>query len=421
MAASASASGSSGPGVSDADSNRSADAVESERAQLNSSTSRGSGSGDDGKKDTRRGGLAGLLPGHKGDDADKEQSARDKKAKNAHDDARGAGDPAEPTDMPKAGWVEILKRSVKQFKHDDITDRAAALTYFGVLALFPAMLVLVSVLGMLGKSTTQKVLNNLGQVAPGGVKTFLTTVINQVQGKAGAAGIAAVVGLLLALWSASGYVAAFMRASNSIYEVDEGRPIWKTAPVRLFTTLALVVMLIAALIMVVVTGPIATQVGKAFGIGDTAVLIWNIAKWPVLLVIVSVMFSLLYKATPNVKQPKFRWVTPGGAVAVIVWLIASALFAVYVAFSGSYNKTYGTLATVIIFLVWLWITNIAILLGAEFNAETQREKAIRAGMPADLEPFAPLRDTRKLDDSQREAAEHASRVRERTMDQDSDA
>ncbi len=329
--------------------------------------------------------------------------------------ARDDAPPEQPSDMPKAGWVQILKRSIKQFKHDDITDRAAALTYFGVLAIFPAMLVLVSVLGLLGKSTTQTVLNNLGQVAPGSVKSFLTGVINQVQGKAGTAGLAAIIGIAVALWSASGYVAAFMRASNAIYDVDEGRPIWKTAPVRLLTTLALVIMLIVSLVLVVVTGPIASQVGKAFGIGDTAVLIWNIAKWPVLLIVVSLMFSLLYKATPNVKQPKFKWVTPGGVLAVVVWLVASGLFAVYVAFSGSYNKTYGSLATVIIFLVWLWITNIAILLGAEFNAETQRERAIRAGMPADLEPFAELRDTRKLDDPEKDAAEHASSVRRRTM------
>jgi membrane protein len=324
-------------------------------------------------------------------------------------------EPETPKDMPKAGWVEILKRSFKQFKHDDVTDRAAALTYYGVLAIFPAMLVLVSILGMLGKSTTQTVLNNLGTVAPGGVKSFLTTVINQVQGKAGTASIAAIVGVVVALWSASGYVAGFMRASNAIYDVDEGRPIWKTAPVRLLTTLALVIMLVLALVLVVVTGPIATQVGKAFGIGSTAVLIWNIVKWPVLLIVVSLMFSLLYKATPNVKQPKFKWVTPGGVIAVVTWLIASALFAVYVAFSGSYNKTYGSLATVIIFLVWLWITNIAILLGAEFNAETQRERQIRAGMPEDLEPFAELRDTRKLDEPEKRRAEHASHVRQRTM------
>jgi membrane protein len=356
------------------------------------------------------------------DDDDTDAEADGGAGRSRTDDAEQAADrdtdqavPERPKDIPKAGWFEILKRSVKEFKHDDVTDRAAALTYFGVLAIFPGMLVLVSLLGLIGKANAQKILDNLGQVAPGGVKTFLTTVINQVQGKAGMAGLAAIIGLALALWSASGYVAAFMRASNAIYDVDEGRPIWKTAPLRLVTTIALVVMLLAALVMVIVTGPIAGQVGKAFGIGDTAVTIWNIVKWPVLLVVVSLMFSLLYAVAPNVKQPKFRWITPGGVIAVIVWLIASGLFAVYVSLSGSYNKTYGALATVIIFLVWLWITNIAILLGAEFNAELQRERAIQAGMPAELEPFAEVRDTRKLDDPRKQEVEHAARVRERTM------
>jgi membrane protein len=210
------------------------------------------------------------------------------------------------TDMPKAGWLAILKRSVREFKHDDITDRAAALTYYGLLALFPAVLVLVSILGLLGKSAAQQVLSNLGQVAPGGVHTFLKGVVTQVQGKAGAAGVAGIIGLVIAMWSASGYVAAFMRASNAIYDVDEGRPIWKTGPIRLLSTLALVIMLVIAAAIVVLTGPIANQAGKAFGIGSTAVLIWDITKWPVLVIIVSVMISLLYKASPNVRQPGFR-------------------------------------------------------------------------------------------------------------------
>ena len=304
---------------------------------------------------------------------------------------------------------------MKEFKHDDITDRAAALTYYGVLALFPAMLVLVSVLGLLGKSTTNTILDNLGQVAPGSVKSFLHSVITQVQGKGGTAGIAGIIGLVLALWSASGYVAAFMRAANAIYDVDEGRPIWKTAPVRLLTTLALVIMLLLAAAIVVLTGPVAKQVGGAFGIGSTAVLVWDIAKWPVLIVLVSMMVTLLYKATPNVKQPSFKWVSAGGVLAVIIWIIASALFAVYVSFSGSYNKTYGSLATVIVFLVWLWITNIAILLGAEFNAETQRERALRAGLPEDVEPYAEVRDTRKLDEPEKERVEDAHRMQDRYL------
>jgi membrane protein len=209
-----------------------------------------------------------------------------------------------------------------------------------------------------------------------------------------------------------------MRASNAIYDIDEGRPIWKTGPIRLLTTLALVIMLVIAAGIVVLTGPIARQVGTAFGIGNTAVLIWDIAKWPVLLVIVSAMISLLYKVSPNVRQPSFRWVSAGGVIAVVTWLIASGLFAVYVSFSGSYNKTYGSLATVIVFLVWLWITNIAILLGAEFNAETQRERAIRAGLPDDSEPFAELRDTRKLSDPEKRRVDEARRTRDRTTNPD---
>ena len=319
--------------------------------------------------------------------------------------------PQDPTDMPKAGWVSILKRSVKQFKHDDITDRAAALTYFGVLAIFPGMLVLVSIMGLVGQSRAQTVLDNISQVAPGAVTDFLGTVITQVQGKAGAASIAAIAGLVLAVWAASAYVAAFIRASNSIYEVDEGRPIWKTLPLRVLLTLAVVVMLVICVAIIAVTGPVATQLGEAFGIGDALVLTWNIAKWPVLIIVVSLMFSLLYTASPNVKQPRFRWITLGGVIAVVLWLVASLLFAVYVAFAGSYNRTYGSLATVIIFLVWLWISNIAILLGLEFDAETQRERAIRAGMPEHVEPFTDLRDTRKLDEAEQRRVEEASRLR----------
>jgi membrane protein len=326
--------------------------------------------------------------------------------------------PDTPTDIPKPGWFRILRRCFRQFKHDDVTDRAAALTYYGLLALFPGLLVLISLLGLAGKSTTQEFLNNIKQVAPSGVNGFLRTVIEQVQGRSGAASIAAVVGLVLALWSASSYVAAFMRASNDIYDVDEGRPMWLTAPLRLLVTLALVVMLVISAVIVVVTGPIADQVGKVFGIGNSIVIAWDIAKWPILLLIVSLMFSLLYWACPNVKQPGFKWITPGGVIAVLSWLIASGLFALYVSFSGSYNKTHGSLATVIVFLVWLWITNIAILLGAEFNAESQRQRAIQAGLPEDLEPFAELRSTTKLEASEKRRAEEAARVRRATVETD---
>src|SRR6185437_11691829 len=283
---------------------------------------------------------------------------------------------------------------------------------------FPGLLVLVSIMGLLGRSNVQSLLNNLEQVAPGGVSSFLRTALTQVQGRGGAATIGAIVGVVIALWSASGYIAAFMRASNAIYDVDEGRPIWRTAPVRLGVTVAVVVMLVACSLIVVITGSVARQVGHALGMGNGLVLLWQIAKWPVLLVLVSVMFSLLYWACPNVKQPGFRWITPGGAVAVVIWLIASALFALYVSFSGSYNKTCGSLAAIIIFLVWLWVTNIAILLGVEFNAELQRQQLIEAGLPEDVEPFAEPRDTRKMDESEQKRVGSAAKAREHYVNQD---
>ena len=306
--------------------------------------------------------------------------------------------PDSPTDLEGRGWWHTLKRTVREFREDNLTDWAAALTYYGVLAIFPALIVLVSVLGLIGESATQPLIDNLGTVAPGPAKEIFTNAIENLQGSQGAAGVLFVVGLLGALWSASGYVAAFMRASNAIYDMEEGRPIWKTLPVRVGLTLVLLVLLALSTIAVVLTGGLAEKVGNLIGLGDTAVTVWNIAKWPVLLLVVSFMFALLYWAAPNVKQPGFRWVSPGGIVAVVGWLIASAAFAFYVSNFGSYNKTYGALAGVVVFLVWLWISNIVILLGAEFNAELERERAIEGGMrPTDKEPFAEPRDTRKME------------------------
>jgi membrane protein len=309
----------------------------------------------------------------------------------------GDGKPPEtPTDLAAKGWFATLKRTVKEFKQDNLTDWAAALTYYGILAIFPALLALVSILGLLGSGTTQPLIDNLGQVAPGPAKDIFTSAIQNLQKSQGAAGILFFVGLAGALWSASGYVAAFMRASNAIYDVEEGRPIWKTAPTRVLTTLALLLMLAAVAIAVTVTGPLADQVGKVLGIGSAAVTAWDIAKWPVVLAVVITMFAILYWAAPNVKHPRFRWISPGGVVGLVVWIVASAAFAFYVANFGSYNKTYGALAGVIIFLMWLWISNIAILLGAEFNAELERGRQIQAGHPEDEEPFLEPRDTRKM-------------------------
>jgi membrane protein len=308
------------------------------------------------------------------------------------DPQRGA--PSSPAKLGRRPWLGVLKRTVREFREDNLTDWAAALTYYGVLAIFPAIIALVSILGLVGASATQPLLDNLATVAPGPAKTILTSAIQNLQKSQGAAGIIFVVGLAGAVWSASGYVAAFMRASNAIYDVEEGRPIWKTIPLRVGMTLVLVVLLAVSAVAVVLTGGLAKQVGNVIGVGSTAVTVWDIAKWPALLLAVGVMFALLYWASPNAKQPGFRWITPGGLFAVIIWVIASAAFAFYVANFSSYNKTYGALAGVVVFLVWLWVSNIAILLGAELNAELERGRQIEAGHPPDREPFVEPRDTR---------------------------
>jgi membrane protein len=298
-----------------------------------------------------------------------------------------------PTKLPRRSWWEVLKRTVAEFKDDNLTDLAAALTYYGILAIFPALLVIVSILGLVGQSATQPLIDNLATVAPGPAQEIFTNAIRNLQSSQGAAGVLFVVGLAAALWSASGYVAAFMRASNAIYDVEEGRPIYKTLPVRVGLTFVLLVLLAISAIGVVVTGGLAEKIGDLVGVGEAAVDVWGIAKWPVLLLIVSFMFALLYWAAPNVKSSGFRWISPGGLLAVLGWVIASAGFAFYVANFGSYNKTYGALGGVIIFLIWLWLSNIMVLLGAEFNAELERGRAIESGMrPADKEPYVDQRD-----------------------------
>jgi membrane protein len=303
--------------------------------------------------------------------------------------------PDQPTQLKTRAWPAVLKRTLKEYKADNLPDLAAALTYYAVLAIFPMLIVLVSILGLLGNSVTQPLIDNLGKVAPGAAKQIFTSAITNIQKNQGTAGVLVIVGLAGALWSASGYVGAFMRASNVVWDVEEGRPIWKTIPVRLGVTVVTLLLLTAGAIAVTFTGGLAREVGNVIGVGNTAVQIWDIAKWPVLVVLVAVMLAILYYAAPNVKQPGFHWVTPGGLLAVLLWIAVSALFALYVANFSSYNKTYGALASVIVFLVWLWITNTVILLGAELNAELERARQIEGGLPADREPFLPPRSEPK--------------------------
>ncbi len=315
---------------------------------------------------------------------------------------RSAGEPAgdqpppeSPTELPRRSWTGVLKRTFAGYSKDNLSDWAAALTYYGILAMFPAIIALISVVGLVGHSATQALINNLAKLAPGTARTLFTSAINGLAKSRGAAGALFIVGIAGSLWSASSYVSAFMRASNSIYEIEEGRPIWKTIPVRVSVTAVLLALLALSSVAVVITGGLAKQVGNLIGVGGSAVTVWDIAKWPVLLLVVSLMFSILYWAAPNVKHPGFSWLSPGGLFAVLMWVIASGLFALYVANFSSYNKTYGALAGVIIFLVWLWISNLALLFGAELNAEMERGRAMEAGRPADKEPFVEPRNEPK--------------------------
>lgn len=289
--------------------------------------------------------------------------------------------PPSPRRLTARRWWHTMKRTVGEFRDDGLTDWAAALTYYAVLAIFPALIALVSILGLVGASATDPLLDNLTGLAPGPANEILTGAIDEITASRGTAGLAFVLGLVGALWSASGYVGAFSRASNVIYEIEEGRPFWKLRPQQLGLTLLLILLLAAMALGVVVSGPVAEEVGDVVGAGETAVTVWGIVKWPVIALVVVAIFAILYYAAPNVRQPGFRWITPGGLLALVVWLAASAAFALYVANFGSYNATYGSIAGVIVFLVWLWISNLALLLGAELNAELERARELEAGVP----------------------------------------
>jgi membrane protein len=316
-----------------------------------------------------------------------------KRAEGVHPDR--ADKPDSPGDMKKSSWGYVLKRTLSEFSKDQCTDLAAALTYYAVLALFPALIALMSLVGLVGDpKTTATTLIDMMKTAGLSSKSLETTIM-QLSSSTGA-GLALIIGLATALWSASGYVGSFGRAMNRVYEIDEGRPVWKLRPTMLLVTLVSVVLVAVVLVGLVVSGPAATAVGDTIGLGSTALTAWNIAKWPVMLAIVVFIVALLYYATPNVKQPKFKWLSVGALIAIVVWIVASALFGFYVANFSSYNKTYGALAGVIVFLLWLWLTNIALLFGAELDAELERGRQLQAGIAAEETVQLPVKDDKKI-------------------------
>jgi membrane protein len=305
------------------------------------------------------------------------------------------GKPDSPTDLTKRSALYVVRKTAREFSKDQCTDLAAALTYYAVLSIFPALVVIVSLLGVFGQGerTTDAVLQIAGDLAPGSAVDTLRAPIEQLV-ESPSAGFALIAGIVGALWSASGYIGAFGRAMNRIYEIDEGRPVWKLRPLQLVLTLGALVAAAAAALMLAVSGPVATAIGNIIGAGDVALTVWDIARWPLILALMILAVATLYYATPNVQQPKFRWISVGAGVAIVTWVIASLLFGLYVANFGSYNKTYGALAGVIVFLLWLWITNLALLLGAEVDAELERGRQLQGGIAAERELQLPQRDNR---------------------------
>jgi membrane protein len=305
------------------------------------------------------------------------------------------GDMASPLRLPRDAWGGTFKRTVSEFKEDKLNHWAAALTYYTVLSLFPAVLVLVSLVGLFGNAerTTKVLTDTVSELGPSTAASTFQGPIESITANRGAAGILFIVGVLAALWAASGYVSGFAEASNSIYEVHEGRPLWKLKPLQLVVTFVLILMAAAVALALVLTGPIVGALGGAIGISDTALTVWRFAKWPAMVVLVLLIFCVLYYTAPNARVSGLRWVMGGALLALLTWVIASVGFAIYVANFGSYDKTYGTLGGVVVFLLWLWITNMAILLGAEFNAETERARQLKTGVTgAERELQLPERD-----------------------------
>ncbi|MGO4383060.1 YihY/virulence factor BrkB family protein [Specibacter sp. RAF43] len=307
--------------------------------------------------------------------------AREKSGSPAPDDPRKV---RQVTDLKATSWKYVAKRTISEFNRDGGTDKAAALTYFGVLSLFPAILALVSILGLIGQAqqTTKVLLDLVSKLTDGAIVETIRGPVQQLT-TSPAAGWTFAIGLVTALWSASGYVGAFSRAMNRIYGTEEGRPAWKLRPALLLVTLVAVLMAAVIALFLVVSGTITAAVGAALGMGDAAISIWEVGKWPVVAALVIFLIAILYYFTPNVRQPKFRWITVGASVAVVVMVLASAAFGIYVANFSKYEATYGTIAGMIILLLWLWLINMALVFGAEVDAELERGRQLQSGMKSE--------------------------------------
>lgn len=331
-------------------------------------------------------------------------------------DPEASTKPDSPDDLHRRSWKYVAQKTMREFSSDQCTDIAAALTYYAVLSIFPGLIAVFSLLGVLGQGQAagDAVIGIVEQVAPGDAAETVRGPIEQFAGSP-AAGFALISGIVLAVWSASGYVGAFSRAMNRIYEIEEGRPFWKLKPTQLLVTIIAIVLFVLTAVILVISGPVTKAVGDALGLGSVPQTIWSIAKWPLLAFIVVLVVAILYYATPNARQPKFRWISLGALLAIIVLMLATAGFAFYVANFSNYDRTYGPLAGIVIFLLWLWIANLALLVGAEFDAELERGRQLQAGIAAEEEIRLPARDTRKSDkaaEKERKDVAEGRRIRE---------
>jgi membrane protein len=312
-----------------------------------------------------------------------------------------------PTDLTARAWWHALRDAGKAFRDRDLTDNAAALTYYSVLSLFPFLVVLVSLLGVLGSPQSidgmLRIVEDLGSESA--VDTVRPVIENIVENSA-EAGVALVLGIAAGLWSASGYIGAFIRTANEIYDVEEDRAFYQLRPVQLLMTLVMTIIVAFVLIGLVLTGPLSQAIGDELGLGETAQTIYSIVKWPVLFGVVVLVIGLLYRFSPNARHEGLRWVLPGSLVATVLWLAASAGFSFYVANFGSYSGTYGSLAGAIVFLIWLWLTNLAVVFGAQFAAELERTGAAaeRSTPPQEFAPFVSQAKGAEADESDRARA-----------------
>ncbi|MBT2548035.1 YihY/virulence factor BrkB family protein [Arthrobacter sp. ISL-65] len=321
--------------------------------------------------------------------------------------------PDSPTDVTKPSWKYIAKKTLREFSQDHCPDLAAGLTYYAVLSLFPALLALVSLLGIFGQAekTTAALLDIVQGIAPGTTTDMIREPIQELT-TSPAAGFTLIIGLATALWSASGYVNGFGRAMNRVYEVDEGRGFIKLRGTMLGVTVLSVVIVALLAAMLVISGPVAEAVGGVLGLGGVFLTVWNIAKWPVIILLVIVVIAILYYATPNVRQPKIRWMSIGSFIALMIFVLASLGFGFYVANFSNYNKTYGAIGGVIVMLLWLWILNMSLLFGAEFDAEMERGRELQAGIEAEETLQLPPRGTKKSDKLHEQEEEDIQRGRE---------